>query len=146
MYVNEDNYRGYAGERLVEYDLAMKYIATSKPSMPGTPYDLTADINRNKIDLQVKIAKHCGYKIVIDFRKSHGKSRTYTESDFDILVVADLENRKVAYIPPSVWLGKTQITLWKEEPKSKNGFGRGKQPIFFDSFLDFPYEPLKEAK
>lgn len=138
MYVSEDNFRGYAGEHLAIADLTMKFIPTSQPMLPGSPYDLIADVNGERCTIQVKIATHYGDKIRIDYRKSHVKSRTYTREDFDILAVVDLESRRVAYITPDMWLGKTQITMWKNPPKTLNGFGGNRIPVMFEDHLEFP--------
>lgn len=137
-YVSEDNFRGYAGEHIAIADLMMKFIPSSQPMLPGSPYDLIADVNRIRYTVQIKIAKNKGDKLIVDYRKSHVESRNYTREDFDILAVVDLESRKVAYIPPELWVGKTQITMWKNPPKSLNGFGGNRIPVMFDDYLEFP--------
>lgn len=137
MYVNVGNYEGYACEHLVAFDLLTKQVTTSLPSIPGTPYDLIADVEGNLFKVQVKLSKCIGNKLVVDYRKSHGE-RKYSRKDFDVLAAVDLERRAIAYIPPVVWSGKTQITLWRENPLTLNGFGKNQQPTLFSDFLELP--------
>jgi hypothetical protein len=137
-FLNEINKAGFAGEFLVQYDLIKRGIYSSQ-THPLAPFDLCTHIGGIDIRIQVKAKSlDTNYEVLkIDYRKSHGE-RKYKRDDFDVLAVPDFVTNRVAYIPPSLWLNKTQITLWLRPPKSTSGFGKNKQPIMFDDYLEFP--------
>lgn len=142
MSTSSKSFLGYAGEHLVICDLLSKHIPVTMPALPGMTYDVTADVGiKEKVDIQIKLGRHDGDKIVVDIRRSHAKDRRYSDADFDILAVADVVNKKVAYIPREIWTGRQQITLWKSEPMNTNGFGKGKQPLMFDDFSELEFIP-----
>jgi hypothetical protein len=138
-FISDMNFVGFAGEHLVRKDLMMKRIITNTPDMPWTPYDMIAFINGNLLMIQVKTKFESeNDKLRIDVRKSNGKERKYSLKECHIIAIPDTITGKVAYLPPSVWLGVSNVTMWKYPPRSMNGFGKGKQPLMFDDFLEFP--------
>ncbi|WP_412059300.1 group I intron-associated PD-(D/E)XK endonuclease [Bacillus velezensis] len=109
-------------------------MVSLSPDIPWTHYDLVADIGGSFVKIQVKTKmSHDGYRMIIDNRKSNGANRPYTESDYDVLAIVDLENRRVAYLPFEVWQGRSQISIMLREVVDMNGYGRGKQPLYFQT-------------
>ncbi|MEC3797999.1 group I intron-associated PD-(D/E)XK endonuclease [Bacillus velezensis] len=143
--ISNRNFYGYAAENIVRADLAKKEIVSLSPDIPWTHYDMVADIGGSFVKIQVKTKmSHDGYRMIIDNRKSNGTSRPYTESDYDVLAIVDLENRRVAYLPYEVWQGRSQISIMLREVVDTNGYGRGKQPLYFSDYTNFPEVTTKE--
>ncbi|MFL6977087.1 group I intron-associated PD-(D/E)XK endonuclease [Bacillus inaquosorum] len=144
--ISKRNFYGYAAENIVRADLAKKEIVSLSPDIPWTHYDMVADINGSFVKIQVKTKmEHDGYRMIIDNRKSNGVSRPYTKSDYDILAIVDLESRRVAYLPYEVWQGRSQISIMLREVVDTNGYGRGKQPLYFSDYTNFPEVITKEV-
>ena len=110
-----DMQAGKAGEYLVCYDLILKGLI-AYPSEQGLPYDVVVDCHGGLLKIQVKTARkpnaHPQHKCkaptcrFIIKRTTYRKDRRglggklpYSNHDFDILALVNLEHSEIAYIP-----------------------------------------------
>lgn len=117
--------KGYSAEHFVVYDLIEKDFIPCMPTIPSSEFDIIAVKGDVRIKIQVKSSAFKDNRMKVDLRKSKGSaSRNYTEDDIDCYAIFDRENRDVAYLPADKYLGKTFVTLYREFPKSLNGFNQ----------------------
>lgn len=129
--------KGVASEKLVEVDLILQGFDTFQPTSQELPYDLVAQKDNKFHRIQVKMGqKKAKNKIYVDARKGSAKVRNYSDSDYDVLAVVDLETRKVAYIPKEKI--NVTATLWTENVEYVNGCSKDYKPNLFDNWIMFP--------
>jgi hypothetical protein len=141
--MNETSFKGYASEKLVEFDLLMQGIDCIYPSRPDASFDLVAVVDGEFYTIQVKTGWEKDNTIRADIRKSpdrKGKKNLYYDGEIDVFAITDLPRRKVAY-----FINKDahrQITFRLCERKCSCRY----EPRFFDDYTKFPVEELMKLR
>jgi hypothetical protein len=135
--------RKMASEELVSMDLLLKGFMVLKPITDIVEnYDLVVEKEGHFYKVQVKSAKEENGRMKIDIRRSSSAvQRQYEEGAYDVIALANIERRMVAYIPKDKMTAKASINLWccEKEELPKRGFYKDYEPTMFYDFLNFPF-------
>jgi hypothetical protein len=132
--------RGAASEKLVELDLLLQGYEVFTPSVYGGNYDLLAVKGNDVYRVQVKNATPKDGRMEVDVRRSsHSKTgREYDTDGYDVLAIANLVDRKVAYVRRSDMTAKSSIKVWLTRDIPTKGRHHDYTPFVFDDYLEFP--------
>ncbi|MGF9711660.1 group I intron-associated PD-(D/E)XK endonuclease [Paenibacillus naphthalenovorans] len=136
----ESTLKGVASEKLVEVDLLLQGYEIFTPSAYGGTYDLLAVNGSSVYRVQVKSATPKDDKLDVDVRRSsHSRTgRDYPEDGYDVLAIANLVDRKVAYVRRSEMTARSSIKVWLTRNIPTKGRHIGYKPYVFDDMLEFP--------
>lgn len=136
----DNHVKKMASEQLVSMDLLEKGIMVLKPMTDIIEnYDLAVDTNGKLLKIQVKSGQVKDNRMLVDVRRSsRAGSRHYENGAYDVLAIANLETRQVAYIKKEDMTAKASLTMWwcKHEDIP---YDNGKQNrLAYNDFKEFP--------
>lgn len=131
--------RGSVAEKYVEIDLINKGYFPYSPVLDNTECDLIADVNGRLVKLQIKSSQTLtDGAISFDISRPSAKLPHYSKDDFDVLVLYDSVENKIAYLPWKTLPHKRKVTLRYTAETNSNGFVKKHGRLFFDDLAEFP--------